>query len=148
MRHNVKTRLWTIALLAALAAPASAQGPAPLEATVADLAAAGVADAAPVAPAADRFGAPVRYFRSPERLSDADAKKDCADCADLIAAYAAETATVPSWHAEKSQQFVKVGGRLQLRTYLPAAKRVIIVTAVNETTLRKVSARLVAKFSE
>jgi hypothetical protein len=148
MRHNVKTRLWTIALLAGLALPVSAEGPAPLRVAADDLAAAGVTDAVPVAPAADRFAAPVRYFRSAERLSDADAKKDCADCGDLIAVYAAEVASAPSWHSEKAQQFVKVGGRLQLRAYIPSLRRVVTVTAVDETTLRKVSAHLVAKFSK
>ena len=147
MRHNMKTRLWMTAVLAALAWPAFAAGPAALEVTAADLAAAGVEGVKEVATAGDRFAPPMRYFRSPERLSDADAKKDCADCADLIAVYAAEVASVPSWDAEKIQQFQRIGGRLQLRAYIASKKRVVTVTAVNEQTLRKISRYLVDKFS-
>ncbi len=148
MRHNAKITLWTAALLALSAGAVLAAAPEPLEVTADDLVAAGVAEVVEVAPAGDRFAPPVKYFRSPERLSEADAKKDCADCADLIAVYAVESPTVPGWHSEKSQQFVKVGGRLQLRTYIPSTKRIVTVTAVSETTMRKISAHLVQKFSK
>lgn len=148
MRHNVKTSLWTAGLLAAMAWPALAAGPEALEVSAADLAAAGVPDVTEVAPSGDRFAPPMRYFRSSEALSEADAKKDCGDCGDLIAVYAVEAPSVPGWHAEKSQQFVKIGGRLQLRAYIPSAKRIVTVTAVNEQTLRKISAHLVQKFSK
>lgn len=148
MRHNVKNPLWTIGLLAAMAWPAFAAGPTPLDVTLDDLVAAGVPGVTEVAPAGDRFAPPVKYFRSPEKLSDVDAKKDCADCADLIAVYAAEVPNVPGWHSEKNLKFVKVGGRLQLRAYIPSKKSVVTVTAVNEQTLRKISNHLIAKFSK
>lgn len=148
MRHNTKTHLWTIGLLAAMAWPALADGPKALDVSVDDLTAAGVAGVTEVATAGDRFAPPMRYFRSSEKLSEADAKKDCADCADLIAVYAADVATVPGWTKEKIQQFQKVGARLQLRTYIPATRRVVTVTAVSESTMRKISAQLVAKFSK
>jgi len=148
MHHNTKLRLWTIALLAFMAWPAFADVPEPLEVTLADLSAAGVSGATEVVPTADRFKPPVRYFRSPEKLSEADAKKDCSDCGDLIAVYAAEASSVPGWNSEKAQQFVKIGGRLQLRAYIPSTRRVVTVTAVNEQTLRKISAYLVQKFSD
>lgn len=148
MRHNTKISLWTIGVLAAMAGTAFAAGPEPLDVTADDLTAAGAVGVVEVAPAGDRFGAPVWYFRSAEKLSDADAKKDCADCADLIAVYAADVPSVPGWESEKSQQFIKVGGRLQLRTYIPSKKRIVTVTAVSEATMRKISAHLVAKFSK
>ena len=148
MRHNVKTSLWTAGILVAMAGTALAAVPNPLEVTAADLAEAGVEGAVDVAPAGDRFAPPMRYFRSSEKLSEADAKKDCADCADLIAVYAADVATVPGWTKEKVQQFQKVGARLQLRTYIPSTRRVVTVTAVSESTMRKISAQLVAKFSK
>ena len=147
MRHNTKISLWTIGLLAAMAWPAFADGPKALEVTADDLTAAGVAGVTAVETAAERFVPPVKYFRSPEKLSDADAKKDCPDCADLIAVYAAEAPSVPGWNAEKTQQFVKIGARLQLRTYIPATKRIVTVTAVSEQTMRKISKYLVDKFS-
>lgn len=148
MRHNVKTSLWMAALLVLTAGVAIAAGPEPLEVTADDLVAAGVADAVEVAPAGDRFAPPMRYFRSSESLSEADAKKDCGDCGDLIAVYAVESPGVPGWDSEKSQQFVKIGGRLQLRAYIPSTKRIVTVTAVNEQTLRKISRHLVDKFSK
>lgn len=148
MRHNLKIPLWTVAAIFAFAWTASAAGPKPLAVTADDLSAAGVPGVTEVAVAGDRFAPPVKYFRSPETLSENDAKKDCADCADLIAVYAAEAPSVPGWNAEKTQQFVKVGSRLQLRTYIPSTKRIVIVTAVNEQTLRKISTHLVDKFSK
>ena len=148
MRHNVKTSLWTAGLLVAMAGTALAAVPNPLDVTAEDLAAAGVEEAVAVEPGGDRFAPPVKYFRSPETLSEADAKKDCAGCADLIAVYAADVQTAPGWHTEKSQQFVKVGSRLQLRAYIPQKKRVVTVTAVREETMRKISKHLVDKFSK
>jgi hypothetical protein len=148
MSHNTKTSLWTVAMLLALAHAAWADVPAGLEVTADDLTAAGVSGVTEVAVAADRFAPPMRYFRSSERLSETDAKKDCGDCADLIAVYASEVATVPGWSSDPRQQFVRVGARLQLRSYIPAKKRVVTVTAVSEQTMRKVSAYLVAKFSK
>lgn len=148
MLHNTKMRLWTAGLLAVLAGAAAAAGPMPLEVTVADLTAAGVADAVEVEPAGERFGAPVRYFRSSETLPEGAAKKDCADCADLIAVYAADSPDVPGWASEPRQQFVKVGARLQLRAYIVSKKRIVTVTAVSEATMRRISEHLVAKFSK
>ena len=148
MRHNVKTSLWTAGLLAAMAWPALADGPTPLDVTADDLLAAGVPGVVAVEPAADRFRAPVKYFRSPEALSEADARKDCADCDDLIAVYAAEAAAAPTWHSETRLQFLKIGGRLQLRTYIPSTKRIVTGTAASETTMRKISEHLVRKFSK
>jgi len=148
MRHNTKISLWTVAALLALAGAASADGPKALEATLDDLVAAGVTGVTEVPSGGDRFAPPVKYFRSPEKLSEADAKKDCADCADLIAVYAAEAPSVPGWNTEKSQQFMKIGGRLQLRTYIPSQKRIVTVTAVSEQTMRKISKYLVEKFSK
>ncbi|MEK7546210.1 MAG: hypothetical protein AAB554_04010 [Patescibacteria group bacterium] len=147
MRHNTKTRLWTFGLLALMAGTALADGPKTLDVTADDLTAAGVVGVTDVEPAVERFAPPVKYFRSPEKLSEADAKKDCADCADIIAVYAAEAPTVPGWNAEKAQQFVKIGARLQLRTYIPSTKRIVTVTAVSEQTMRKISRHLVDKFS-
>ena len=147
MRHNVKTPLWMMGLLAALAWPALADGPKALDVTAADLAAAGVSDATHIAPIGDRFAPPVAYFRSPETLSAADARKDCADCGDLIAVYVAETPVLPSWNGGVSQQFIRMGGRLQLRAYVPSTRRVVTVTAPSEQTLRKISRHLVDKFS-
>lgn len=148
MRHNVKTSLWAALALLLPLVPASAAAPAALEVTAADLAAAGVPGVTEVAPAPDRFAAPVRYFRSPETLGENEAKKDCIDCGSLIAVYAAEASGVPNWETEKLQQFVRVGGRLQVRAYLPAKRRIVTVTAVSESTARKISAHLVAKFSK
>lgn len=148
MRHNTKISLWTIGLLAAMAWPAFAAGPKALDVTAADLSAAGVPDVTDVAPAGDRFAPPVKYFRSSETLDENATKKDCADCADLIAVYAAEASAVPGWNSDARQQFIKVGGRLQLRTYIPSQKRIITVTAVSEQTMRKISKHLVEKFSK
>ncbi len=134
-------------IFAAVAATASA-APAVLPITIDDLAAAGVQKPVAVAPDHDRFRPPVAYFRTPEKLSTADAKLDCADCADLIAVYAAETTLVPSWVTETKMQFVKLGGRLQVRAYIAAKKRVITVTAPSEATARKISTYLVSKFSK
>jgi len=148
MRYNTKISLWMAAGLLVAAGAALADAPKALEVTAADLIDAGVPDVVEVAASGDRFAPPVKYFRSPERLSEADAKKDCEDCADLIAVYAAEAPTVPSWNAEKSQQFIRIGGRLQLRTYIPSKKRLVTVTAVSEATMRKISKHLVDKFSK
>lgn len=148
MRHNGKTILWTLAILAAASWPASAAERGSFEVGAADLIAAGVADAVSVEMTADRFRPPVRYFRSSERLSEEDARKDCADCADLIAVHVASYPSAPGWVAEASQQFVRVGRRLQVRAWIPATKRVVTVTAVSEQTARKISAHLVRKFSE
>lgn len=148
MRHNANIPLWTAGLLAALAWPALAAGPQALEVTADDLAAAGVADVVAVEPAGDRFQPPVAYFRSSAKLADAAAKKDCADCEDLIAVFAADVAAAPAWNADGGTQYLKIGGRLQLRTYVAARKRIVTVTAPDEATLGKISAYLVAKFSK
>lgn len=143
----MKTRLWMTAILFTLAWPAFAAGPAVLDVTAADLTAAGVQDATPVAAAPDRFALPVHYFRSAEKLPAAEASHDCADCADLIAVYAAQVPDAPNWAANPQEQFLKIGGRLQVRAYIPSKKRVVTVTAASEATARKVSSYLVAKFS-
>jgi hypothetical protein len=148
MRYNTKISLWTAAGLLILAGAVSADGPDELDVGIVDLTEAGVPGASEVQPSDDRFLPPVEYFRSDERLSDADAKKDCADCADLIAIYVADAPTPPGWHSEKSQQFVRVGARLQLRAYIPEKRRIVTVTAVSESTVRKLSKHLVDKFSK
>jgi len=124
-----------------------ASGPVPLDVSAADLTDAGTTGVTAISPAAGRFPPPVHYFRSAENLSDTNAKKDCADCADLIAVYAAEVPSAPNWADVPAQQFLKMGGRLQIRAYIKDKKRIVTVTAPNETTLRKISAYLVAKFS-
>jgi len=144
----MKKRLWMPITFFLLGWPALAAGPVALNVTAADLAAAGVGGVTDVSPASGRFNLPVRYFRSPEKLSANDARKDCADCADLIAVYAAGTPAVPGWADAPNQQFLKVGGRLQLRAYLKDKKRIVTVTAPSETTVRKISSYLVAKFSK
>jgi hypothetical protein len=144
----MKNRLWMILAPLLLAWPALAAGPAALDVSADDLTAAGADGVVAVSPAGGRFAPPVKYFRSPETLSAADAKKDCSDCADLIAVYAAEVPAAPNWSEVPAQQFVRVGGRLQLRAYIKEKKRVVTVTAVSETTVKKISAYLVAKFSK
>lgn len=148
MSHNIKTSLWTLAAALIMTSAASAATPPALEIIAADLGAAGVPDVVEVPPAGDRFNLPVRYFRSSEKLSAADTKLDCKDCGDLISVYVAQVSAVPGWHYEKSRQFMKIGGRLQLRVYIPAKKRIVTVTAVNEASLRKISKYLVEKFSK
>lgn len=125
-----------------------ASGPVPLSFSADDLVAAGVPGATAVLSAADRFHLPVRYFRIEEKLSEAAAKKECADCMNLVAVYAAETPSIPSWVAEPHLQFIKVGQRLQVRAYIAAKKRVVTVTAPSEATARKISSYLVEKFSK
>lgn len=142
-----KTPILAIALFLVAGAASAATTTIPLDVTDADLTAAGVAGTTLVSPAPERFLAPVRYFRTTSKLSANDAKKDCADCADLLAVYAAPVSSVPNWAAEPEQQFLKIGGRLQIRVYLAATKRVIIVTGPNESDIRKVSHYLVSKFS-
>lgn len=144
----MKKRLWMLIAPFLLAWPALAAGPAALDVTMGDLAAAGVPDATTVAPAPGRFAPPTRYFRSTEKLSANDARKDCADCADLIAVYAANVPVAPNWADTPQQQFLKIGGRLQLRAYIKEKKRIVTITAPNEATLRKISGYLVAKFSK
>ncbi len=108
----------------------------------------GLANVSAVAPDGTRFRPPVQYFRSPETISAADARRDCADCGNLIAVYIADAPAVPAWAAVLGQRSVKIGGRFQLRTYLAARKRIVIVTAPSETTVRKISAFLVGRFSK
>ncbi len=133
-----------IALFALAARAATAS----LPVTPDDLAAAGVPNAVAVAPDHERFQPPMRYFRIGETLSPADAKLDCADCGNLVAIYAADSLAVPSWVSEPRAQFVKVGGRLQVRAYIQDKKRIVTVTAPSEATARKISAALIAKFSK
>jgi hypothetical protein len=144
----MKTRLWMILAPALLAWPALAAGPASLDVTAADLAAAGAPDVTTVNAANGRFEGPVRYFRTSEKLSVNDARLDCADCDDLIAVYAADVPDAPKWAEDAKPPFIKIGGRLQLRTYIPSKKRIVTVTAISEATLRKISSYLVAKFSK
>lgn len=145
--HNMKKTPYLAIALFLAAGAASAARPAPLEVTEADLEASGVPGATQVSPVSERFLAPVHYFRTTAKLSASDAKKDCSDCADLLAVYTAPVSGVPNWVTEPEQQFLKIGGRLQLRAYLAATKRVVIVTGPNEADLRKVSSYLVSKFS-
>jgi hypothetical protein len=42
---------------------------------------------------------------------------------------------------------MKIGARLQVRSYIASMKRVIIVTGPSEASVRKISAYLVVKFS-
>lgn len=145
----MKTAFWIVVLaLAAGSGLAAAAAPKPLDVTVEDLAAAGVPDSAAVADERDRFKFPVAYFRVKERLAEQEAKKDCADCVDLVAVYAAEISAVPVWASEPQAQFMKLGGRLQVRTYLPERKRIVTVTAPSEAMARSISRVLVEKFSK
>lgn len=144
----MKKPLWIAVFLMAVAGAVSAAAPVALEVSADDLAAAGIQDAVTVAPDRDRFQPPVAYFRIIEKLSAAEAKKDCSDCGNLVAIYAAEAPTVPGWVAEPKLQFVKVGGRLQVRAYIASKKRIVTVTAPSEATARKISSHLVSKFSE
>lgn len=144
----MKTRLWMVLAPLLLAGTALAAGPAALKVTADDLTKAGTPGVTTVSSAGDRFSPPVQYFRTTEKLSDADAKLDCADCSDLIAIYAADVPAVPNWANVPQQQFLKVGGRLQLRAFVASKKRVVTVTAPNEATLRKISSYLVEKFSK
>jgi hypothetical protein len=144
----MKKAFTTILAAFLLAWPAYAAGPAALEVSVDDFTAAGVVDVTSVSPLDDRFMAPVHYFRTSEKLSQADAKDDCADCADLIAIYAAEVPAVPIWADIPQQQFLKVGGRLQLKAYIASKRRVVTVTAPSEIVVRKISQYLVGKFSK
>ena len=151
MKRNAQSALLGAAVLAAAlfaAAATRASGPVPLEVTASDLTAAGIADASVVSPSSDRFGAPMRYFRSSEKLSAADAKRDCADCGDLIAVYAADVPSPPGWASEPRSQFLTVGGRYQLRDYIAVKRRIVTVTAPGEAMTRRLSAYLVAKFSK
>ncbi len=144
----MKKTLWIALLLSTFASAASASAPAALEISAEDLATAGIQGVVAVAPEHDRFQPPVAYFRVAEKLSAEAAKADCGGCGNLVAAYAATVSSVPSWVAESKMQFVKVGGRLQLRAYIASKKRVVIVTAPSETAVRKISAALVSKFSK
>lgn len=147
-RNSARLGLTAVVLATALFAigGARASGLVPLDVSVDDLTAAGVSGASAVSPAVGRFTAPVHYFRTTEKLSGADAKKDCADCADLIAVYAAESPTIPGWVAESRLQFIRIGGRLQVRAYIAAKRQIVTVTAPSEATARKISAYLVEKF--
>lgn len=144
----MKTRLWMILVPVLLAWPALAAGPAALDVTVEDLTAAGAPGVTQAPPADGRFQPPVHYFRTTEKLSVNDARKDCADCDDLIAVYVADVPAAPAWVDTPQSQFLKIGGRLQLRSYIASKKRIVTVTATNEATLRKISKYLVAKFSK
>ncbi len=146
--HNMEKMLWISFVFFFSALAVSAATPGTFEITEADLAAAGVPGAAAVAPTKERFLAPVKYFRTKEKLSESDAKKDCSDCGNLVAVYAAPVPTAPNWTSEPQQRFLKIGGRLQLRAYLPATKRIVIVTGPNEGDIRKISSYLSAKFSQ
>ncbi|WKZ29135.1 MAG: hypothetical protein QY323_00230 [Patescibacteria group bacterium] len=143
----MKKRLWIVPLLLVAAAALGTRAADPLEVTVEDLAAAGVAEAVAVPTEANRYLPPVRYFRTKEKLSASDAKKDCSDCADLVAVHVADVAAVPSWVATPQLQFMRFGARLQLRSYIPETKRVVIVTGPNEAMIRKISNHLLSKFS-
>ncbi len=144
----MKKPLWIAAFLMIVAGTVSAAAPTLLKVSLEDLTAAGIQNATAVAPDRDRFQPPVAYFRVPEKLSAADAKLDCSDCGNLVAVYAADTLTVPSWVSETKMQFVKVGGRLQVRAYIASKKRIVTVTAPSEATARKISAYLVSKYSK
>ncbi|MFA5853635.1 MAG: hypothetical protein WC866_00975 [Patescibacteria group bacterium] len=143
----MKKTPWIAIILLFAASAASAALPAPLEVTEDDLTSAGISNVTSVVPTPDRFLAPVRYFRTADTLSAKDAKKDCADCADLVAVYVADVSAVPKWVVEPQQQFMKIGARLQLRAYIASTKRVVIVTGPSEASVRKISKALVTKFS-
>jgi hypothetical protein len=110
-----------------------------------ELTALGLAEVAPVEPTEDRFRPPVLYFRSAEKLSAQDARKACADCADLIAVHAAETAVPPVWAVEPEQRLRTIGGRVQVREYQLDRRRVLIVTAASRATAEKILSALKTK---
>lgn len=117
------------------------------EASVADLEAAGFAEVKAVEPAPDgRYAAPVRYFRSSTRIAVIDAKRDCPDCGDLIAVYAARSLAPPDWSL--NPRFVPariVAGRWQIRGYLKEAQTILIVTGPDRAKTEKLFAALSEK---
>lgn len=135
----MKKSVWMSACAIALGIflVAHAQESPATSATVEDLEAAGYTDVIALGPDGSRFASDVDYFRVAETLSDADARKDCADCANLVAAYVAKTDSVPDWHATNEDPLRLVGGRVQARRYHPPTKTVIIVTG---PVLEKVAA--------
>ncbi len=145
--HNMKKLPWIAAAMFFATVALGARAAEPFKITVDDVAAAGVAGAILVTPETSRFRPPVTYFRTEEKLSAANAKKDCADCADLVAIHVAEVSNTPSWVATPQLQFMRFGTRLQLRAYIAETKRVVIVTGPSEAMVRKISQSLVAKFS-
>lgn len=126
----MRKRIAAASALAVLAAvfAVRAQSPAPIEVTAEDLADAGYTQVEELDPDGARFAPPVRYFRVGETLSETDAKRDCGDCADLVAAFVGRDMSEPAWVRESAEPLRIVGGRIQSRRYLPSAKTVIVVT--------------------
>ena len=143
----MKGSIWIITAALFVGSAVSAAAPSVFAVSTEDLETAGIRDAFQIPPTSDRFLPPVSYFRAKDRLSAKDAKKDCADCDDLVAVYVADVSTVPNWVIESQLQFVKMGGRLQLRTYIASVKRIVIVTGPSESAIRNISKQLVSKFS-
>ena len=110
-----------------------------------DLEAAGYTDVVALEADGSRFASNVAYFRVAETLSDADARKDCADCANLVATHVAKTDSVPDWHAADEDPLRLVGGRVQARRYHAPTKTVIIVTGPDLEKVAALSDRLLIR---
>ena len=137
-----------LAAAAALAAALpSGAAPTALPVTVADLTAAGYTGVTAVAPTATRFRAPVWYFRVNESLSQSDAKKDCADCNNLVAVYAAVSESVPGWALNQKDVYRIMGARTQGRIYIRNTKTIVIVTGPAPKLVQALLESLQKKFT-
>lgn len=124
----MRPRLLVIPLLLGLGVFAllKAQASAPFAVTAMDLEEAGYTSVVPLGQEGSRFSPPVTYFRVAERLSEEQARRDCEDCADLVAVHLAES-TAPAW-ASSQEPLRIVGGRTQARRYHAPTRTIIIVT--------------------
>ncbi len=130
------------------AAPTPLPGPHPLDVTVGDVTAAGYSGVKVVDPLPNRFLPPVHYFRVTESLNDVQAKKDCADCRNLLAVYAAVSQSVPGWSINQRVFIRPMGGRTQVRYYLPDKKIIIIATGPDPKLTVQLADFLKAKLSK
>src|SRR6266850_2651209 len=107
--------LTTLGILAAAAAiAADATAPKPLEVTAADIQQAGYTHVQSIAPAADgRWKGPAHYFTTDAYIPREDQKRDCADCQNVVAAYAAISPTIPGWSLNQHIIVRKIAGRWQ-----------------------------------
>ena len=144
----MKKTAFLLIALAGAAMTALAAEPAPaLTVTAQDLLDAGYASAKELKPAGDRFQPPVHYFRVSPALSALDAKKDCKDCGDLAAVYAAVTTSAPAW-IDRTDLVYSAGGRVQIRRWLAARKIAVIVSAPDRTLAIKLANDLVKRYAQ
>ena len=142
-----QTRLLLISLAFAAFPVLAADAPSGLTVSAQDLLDAGYTSAKEVKPNGDRFQPPVRYFRVNPVLSTIDAKKDCKDCGDLAAVYAAEAKSVPAW-ADRTDLVYNAGGRVQIRRWVAAKKIAVIVSAPDRTLAIKLANDLAKRFAQ